>query len=47
MMPLLKFVGWFSIWDLLALAGLVGFLVYRILKKKKAKQPIDTPDVES
>ena len=47
MTPLLKFVGLFSIWDLLALAGLVGFLVYKLVKKQKPEEHIETPDVES
>ena len=45
--PLLKFVGWFSIWDLVAVAALVGWILYKKFGKKKAEEETQTPDFES
>ena len=45
--PLLEFVGWFSIWDLVAVAALVGGVLYKKFGKKKQEQAQNTPDIES
>jgi hypothetical protein len=46
--PLLKFVGWFSIWDIVALVAVIGWVLYKKYGNKKQDESTqETPDFES